>query len=218
MALYTVRVNIDDVKLLNFIDFTDISKGILKLKTTHNTPSGEIDRVKLIWKGLKIETFINGSPSVGMVFLCKEFFNSHPNLQFKKSMISNPIEGTVDNFAVTICSDQGKLKVNEIKFGENILFIRFVTKRYHEALIGKSSDGISSQQVDIQVFVNGKFKPYSQEQASIHGLQVVTSTHTNGCRFYDREYIGFLENNFDDEGNELETPKVQACDWIPCYL
>lgn len=31
MAMYSVRVNIDDTDLLNLIDFSEIGKGLLKL-------------------------------------------------------------------------------------------------------------------------------------------------------------------------------------------
>ena len=164
MAMYVVRVNIDNENLLKLIDFSGISKGILKLKSPKS-------------------------------------------------------EGTVDNFMVRFSDPNGfMIKPSEITEGEEVLFIRFITKRYHEILKDKDTDGVSSQQVDVQIYVNGKFKPYSREQALSRGVQVVTSSHFDGCKFYEREYVDFVENNFDNEGNELETSVIESTDWIPCSL
>ena len=219
MAMYVVRVNIDNENLLKLIDFSGISKGILKLKSPKSAPSREVQNFVLTWKGLKIETFLNGSPCVGMVFPCKKFITDHKRVVFKKNLVNFPIEGTVDNFMVRFSDPNGfMIKPSEITEGEEVLFIRFITKRYHEILKDKDADGVSSQQVDVQIYVNGKFKPYSREQALSRGVQVVTSSHFDGCKFYEREYVDFVENNFDNEGNELETSVVESTDWIPCSL
>lgn len=218
MAMYSVRVNIDDTDLLNLIDFSEIGKGLLKLKSSKTFPEFEATNFTSIWRKLKIETYLNGCSSVGMVFLCKKFTTDHPNIRFKKNLIHYPIEGTVDDFRVNFCCIDGKINPNEIKEGEELIFIRFVTKRYHELLMDKTSDGVSSQQVNIRIYVNGKFKPYSKEQALESGIQVINSSHFDGCKFYERDYIDYMSNNFDKDGKELKTPIFEASEWIPCNL
>ena len=96
--------------------------------------------------------------------------------------------------------------------------IRFVTREFYDLLQERKTKGVRSSDIEIQVYVNGEFKPYSNKQMEIHGYELINDSYVDRHKFYDRNYIKYEDNYFDKDGFEKETPTYITCNWKDCDL
>lgn len=216
MENYVVRINAKTVEDLKYVDFSNVSNGIIRIKSNKSLYVNMI-RFGFMYDGLSIETFINRSHSVGIVFLSKFLIDkSNKNLVLKESFGKSIISGTLDVFNPQFTFEgDNPLYINE---GDEILMIRFVTKEFYDLIQEKRTKGIKSFDVEIQVFVNGEFKPYSEKQMEIHGYELINDSYVNRRKFYDRNYVKYEDNYFNKDGSEKDNPTYITCSWKDCDL
>lgn len=216
MNYYVVRINAKTVEDLKYIDFSNVSNGVIKVKS--NESSYAIPgRFGFMYEGLSFETFINGSHSVGMVFLSKLLIDkSNKNLVLSNFSSRSIISGTLDVFNPQFTLE-GPCSLH-ISEGDDILMIRFVTREFYDLLQERKTKGVRSSDIEIQVYVNGEFKPYSNKQMEIHGYELINDSYVDRHKFYDRNYIKYEDNYFDKDGFEKETPTYITCNWKDCEL
>lgn len=217
MENYVVRINAKTVEDLKYVDFSNVSNGIIRIKSNKSLYVNMI-RFGFMYDGLSIETFINKSHSIGMIFLSKFLIDkSNKNLTLKNFYGNSIISGTLDVFNPQFTLEgNNPLYINE---GDDILMIRFVTKEFYDLIQEKRTKGIRSSDVEIQIFVNGEFKPYSDKQMGIHGYELIKSSHKEGCRFYERDYIKYENNWLEEDGSERKKPLYDtSSEWIECNL
>lgn len=216
MENYVVRLNAKTVDDLKYVDFSNVSNGIIRIKSNKSLYANMI-RFGFMYDGISIETYINRSHSVGMVFLSKLLIDrSNKSLFLKDSFDKSIISGTLDVFNPQFTLEgNNPLNINE---GDDLLMIRFVTKEFYNLVQEKKTKGVRSSDVEIQVFVNGEFKPYSDKQMEIHGYELINDSYVNRPKFYDRNYIKYEDNYLNKDGFEKETPTYITCSWKDCEL
>lgn len=214
--MFEVRlsVSLDQVSILQCVDFSEADKGLLRLRAPYTSYKFvDVGKKIGICYPIKIETYINGYESVGMVFLSRELIQKSNELMSLRTYgIKEPISGTIDRFTphFVVDSDQCPYLHDSIKQNEKCLFIKFVTKHYHQLLMNKDTNGISSLDVNIKLFVDGKFKPRNDEQLIVTGYEIIDKEYPRSSEFYDLEFISFEKNNLDENGKDLPSPKYKT--------
>lgn len=210
--MFEVRlsVNSEQYPILQYVDFSEADKGLLRLRAPYASYKfTDVGKKIGLSYPIKIETYINGYESVGMVFLSRELIQKSNELMSLRTYgIKEPISGTIDRFTphFVVDSDQCPYLHDSIKQNEKCLFIRFVTKHYHQLLMNKNTNGISSLDVNIKLFVDGKFKPRNDKQLISTGYEIIDKQYPKSSEFYDLEFISFEKNNLDKDGNDLPKP------------
>lgn len=216
MENYVVRINAKTVEDLKYVDFSNVSNGIIRIKSNKSLYVNMI-RFGFKYDGLSIETFINRSHSVGMVFLSKFLIDkSNKNLVLKDSFGKSIISGTLDVFNPQFTFEgDNPLYINE---GDDLLMVRFVTKEFYDLIQERKTKGVRSSDVEIQVYVNGEFKPYSNKQMEIQGYELINDSYVNRRKFYDRNYVKYEDNYFNKDRSEKDNPTYITCSWKDCDL
>lgn len=209
--MYEVRLSVkpEHMEVLQFVDFTEVDRGIIRLKAPYDSHSfTDVNKRIGIMYPIKIETFFNGRESVGMVFLHKNVnIKSGGNMELRKYGIKEPIRGTIDYFNPHfILTDKCEYLKSGFKKGDDCLFIRFITRHYHKLLMDKDIEGVLSESINIKVFIGNKFKPHSDDQLIATGYEIIDKEYSRKSEFYDLDFISFEENNLDKDGNDLSKP------------
>lgn len=195
--MYRIRLSVEDKDILKFVDFNEASKGIIRLKANKDLIlNSNSKRVGLRYP-IKIETFIDRKSSVGMVFLDKTLsMLSMNSIQLTNFGIKDGIKGTLDFFNPHFSLVKGYEYTSEFSISKNdsALFIRFVTEHYHKLLLEKDVEGIKSDPIEIQVFINGKFKPMNNDQLISNGYEIIDKIYNRTSEFYDLEFINAIDN------------------------
>lgn len=210
MRNYQVRVNAKSVDDLKYVDFSTINHGSIKLKASRSFTNVH-GKLYFNYPGLSFETYINGSQSVGLVLLSKNMIDkSNKSLELPSRPV---ISGTMDRYCAkfNVLTDKSVDTFN-IDEGEDLLIIQFCSKGYYDLLMKDEAEGVRSANVDVKVYVDGKFKPYSEYQMVTSGYMLVSDSHKDGCKFYERDYISGVT---DDNGMILNNLSSQ---WINCSL
>lgn len=212
MENYVVRINAKTVESLEYVDFERIDYGIVKI-LANKSKKNLIGKFGFGYPGLSIETYINRSHSVGMVFVSKKLIDkSNRTIVLLKNC--STISGTLDYFNPRFDIDE----CIDINKGDNLCTIMFRSKEFFDLIELNKTKGIRSVDIDVQVFVDGKFKPYSEKQMEIHGYELIKSSHRDGCKFYERDYIRYEDNWLNEDGSEKDTLLYETCEWIECKL
>lgn len=198
--MYNIRINSETSDGFKLVDFSMINSGVITLKCPRDLHLDSAHPEQPLRWNFSINSFINGSESVGFAM----FDNKGIMNGVYKSIVlkNNRVRGYLDSLIlkVKLINPDSTL---DIPYGTNFINIKFMSKEFSDLMAEKKANGVVSAPIDIEVYVGGKFKPYSEEQATSRGISVVESSHKDGCKFYERDYV---------------SSSLNAGNWIDCSL
>jgi hypothetical protein len=163
------------------------------------------------YNGISIDTVINGSSSVGIVWADKELIQ----ISEKKSYIRKGYRKLIGHYDyLRICINNLEGEKFPVDKGSTLFFINFMTERFCELLMSDNTEGLRSSPVEVEVYLNGNLKPYSVKQARSHGLEVVLKPegYKDIPKFYELDFVDYATNVLDENGNDRPNPLVESVD------
>lgn len=210
--MYTVRIYFDSMESIKLADFSEIERGIIRFKAPRDLViNAKSDKNYVNYNGISIDTVINGSSSVGIVWADKELIQ----ISEKKSYIRKGYRKLIGHYDyLRICINNLEGEKFSVDKGSTLFLINFMTERFCELLMSDNTEGLRSSPVEVEVYLNGNLKPYSVKQARSHGLEVVLKPegYEDIPKFYELDFVDYATNVLDENGNDRPNPLVESVD------
>ena len=193
---YLVRLSVSK-KMASSIDFSGIHHGIIRIAAPKSMTVKKSEKTYCGYgTDLKLECYVNGNESVGLTFLAADLIKaSKRRVELRGDYgIKEPIRGSIDrlNFSLINTLDDPY----KIKKGDPLLFLRFVSREYWEIMMLDKSHGLQSENVEIEVYVDGVFKPWNEGQALSRGLEEASGQSSKA--FWEKDFIQVIDENGND--------------------